>query len=65
MNPPENVFYLKEDCLPDTTDADPNGKIMVFRHDMGWSVIEQENAKVFLKNLKFTHWTYTPDRPYD
>ena len=65
MKLPENVFILNENSLPDTTDADPNGKVMVFRKDMGWSVIEQGNAEIFLKNLKFTHWTYTPDIPHD
>ena len=65
MTLPENVFLLNKNSLPDTIDADPNGKVMVFRKDMGWSVIEQGNAEIFLKNLKFTHWTYTPDRPHD
>ena len=35
---PENTFILNEDSLPTQSDADPYGKVMVFRKDVGWTV---------------------------
>ena len=61
---PENTFILNEDSLPTSADADPWGKIMVFRKDVGWSAIQQTDAVQFLA-MKHTHWTFTPDTPYD
>ena len=61
---PENTFILSEDSLPKEHDTDRFGKVMVFRKDIGWSVISQPEAVQFLA-MKHTHWTYTPDTPYD
>ena len=61
---PENTFILNEDSLPTSADADPWGKIMVFRKDVGWSAIQQTDAVQFLA-MKHTHWTFTPDTPHD
>ena len=36
---PENVFKLSEDSLPTQSDLDPYGKIMVYRKDLGLSLI--------------------------
>ncbi len=32
---PENTFILNEDSLTTQSDADPYGKVMVFRKDVG------------------------------
>jgi len=61
---PENTFILNEDSLPTTADADPWGKVMVFRKDVGWSIIQQTDAVQFLA-MKHTHWTFTPSYPHD
>ena len=61
---PENTFILNEDSLPTSADADPWGKIMVFRKDVGWSAIQQTDAVQFLA-MKHTHWTFTPSYPHD
>ena len=61
---PENTFILSEDSLPKEHDTDRFGKIMVFRKDVGWSIIQQTDAVQFLA-MKHTHWTFTPDTPYD
>ena len=61
---PENTFILNEDSLPTSADADPWGKIMVFRKDVGWSMIQQTDAVQFLA-MKHTHWTFTPSYPHD
>ena len=61
---PENTFILSEDSLPKEHDTDRFGKIMVFRKDVGWSVIPLTDALQFLA-MKHTHWTFTPDTPYD
>ena len=61
---PENTFLLNEDSLPTTADADPWGKVMVFRKDVGWSIIQQTDAVQFLA-MKHTHWTFTPSYPHD
>ena len=59
---PENTFILNEDSLPTTSDADPYGKVMVFRKDVGWSIIPLTDAVQFLA-MKHTHWTFTPENP--
>ena len=41
------------------SDADPWGKIMVFRKDVGWTVIQLHDVVQFI-TMKHTHWTYTP-----
>ena len=61
---PENTYELKEDCLPTLGDSDPWGKIMVFREDVGWSVIQLHDIVQFI-TMKHTHWTYTPFFPYN
>ena len=61
---PENTFILNEDSLPTSTDTDPWGKVMVFRKDVGWSIIQQTDAVQFLA-MKHTHWTFTPSYPHD
>ena len=61
---PENTFILSEDSLPKEHDTDRFGKIMVFRKDVGWSVIPLTDAVQF-RAMKHTHWTFTPDTPYD
>ena len=60
---PENTFELREDALPTETDADPWGKIMVYRKDIGWTVIDLKSVYSFYNDLKHTHWTYTPEKP--
>jgi len=61
---PENTFILNEDTLPKDHDTDRFGKIMVFRKDIGWSVIPLADAVQYL-SMKHTHWTFTPDTPYE
>ena len=61
---PENTFELNEDSLPTPADADPWGKIMVWRKDVGWSIIQHSEAILFVA-MKHTHWTFTPDAPHD
>ena len=61
---PENTFLLNEDSLPTSADTDPWGKVMVFRQDVGWSIIQQTDAVQFLA-MKHTHWTFTPSYPHD
>jgi len=62
---PENTFILNEDSLPKEHHTDRFGKVMVFRKDIGWTVIELKSVYSFFKDLKHTHWTFTPDTPYD
>ena len=61
---PENTFELNEDSLPTPADADPWEKIMVWRKDVGWSIIQHSEAIQFVA-MKHTHWTFTPDAPHD
>jgi len=61
---PENTFILSEDTLPKKHDTDRFGKIMVFRKDIGWTVIPLADAIQYLA-MKHTHWTFTPDTPYE
>ena len=60
---PENIFILNEDSLPTTGDVDPHGKVMVYRKDVGWSIIPLADVIQFIA-MKHTHWTWTPDIPY-
>ena len=62
---PENTFELNEDSLPTLGDSDPWGKIMVFRKDIGWTVIPLKEVYTYFKHMNYTHWTFTPDTPYD
>tara|TARA_B100001769_G_C21692614_1_gene382847 strand:+ start:161 stop:370 length:210 start_codon:yes stop_codon:yes gene_type:complete len=62
---PENTFILNEDSLPKEHHTDRFGKVMVFRKDIGWTVIELKSVYSFFKDLKHTHWTFTPDTPHD
>ena len=59
---PENVFKLTEDSLPTQSDLDPYGKVMVYRKDVGWSIIQLTDIRQFL-SMKHTHWTFTPETP--
>ena len=61
---PENTFELNEDSLPTLGDSAPWGKIMVWRKDVGWSVIPLHDVVQFI-TMKHTHWTYTPYFPYN
>ena len=61
---PENTFLLNEDSLPTSADTDPWGRVMVFRKDVGWTVISLADAVQYLA-MKHTHWTFTPDTPHD
>ena len=61
---PENTFYLNEDTLPQEHHTDRFGKIMVFRKDVGWTIIQYSEATQFVA-MKHTHWTFTPDFPYN
>ena len=61
---PENTFELNEDSLPTPAYADPWGKIMVWRKDVGWSIIQHSEAIQFVA-MKHTHWTFTPSYPLD
>ena len=61
---PENTFILNADDLPKEHDTDRFGKIMVFRKDIGWTVIPLADTIQYLA-MKHTHWTFTPDTPYE
>ena len=61
---PENTFLLNEDSLPTSADTDPWEKVMVFRKDVGWTVIPLTDAVQYLA-MKHTHWTFTPSYPHD
>lgn len=60
---PENIFMLNEDQLPTEKDSDPNEKVMVYRKDAGWLVCDLKSVYSYCKDLKFTHWTFTPEVP--
>tara|TARA_B100001564_G_scaffold308970_1_gene279766 strand:+ start:180 stop:395 length:216 start_codon:yes stop_codon:yes gene_type:complete len=62
---PENTFIFDDETLPKEHDTDRFGKVMVFRKDIGWTVILLKEAYFYFKNLNHTHWTYTPDTPHD
>ena len=59
---PENTFILNEDSLTTQSDSDPYGKVMVFRKDVGWSIIPFTDVIQFVA-MKHTHWTFTPETP--
>ena len=61
---PENTFILNEDSLPKEHHTDRFGKVMVFRKDVGWTVIPLADAVQYLA-MKHTHWTFTPDTRHD
>ena len=60
---PEDVFIMEDENLPKEHHTDRFGKVMVFRKDIGWTVIELKSVYSFFKDLKHTHWTFTPERP--
>ena len=60
---PENVFILDKDSLPKESDTDPYGNIMVYQKDRGWHVISLKSTYTFYEDLKYTHWTFTPELP--
>ena len=62
---PEDVFILEDENLPKEHHTDRFGKVMVFRKDLGWSVIVLKDVYTYFKHMKHTHWTYTPDTPHD
>ena len=59
---PENTFILNEDSLPTQSDADPYGKVMVFREDVGWTVVQLQEVIQYVA-MKHTHWTFTRGTP--
>ena len=59
---PENIFELQENNLPKESDSDPWGKVMVYKKDTGWSVIDVNSVYAFYKHLNHTHWTFTPEK---
>ena len=59
---PENTFILNEDSLPTQSDADHYGKVMVFREDVGWTVVQLPEVIQYVA-MKHTHWTFTPETP--
>ena len=62
---PEDVFILEDENLPKEHHTDRFGKVMVFRKDLGWSVVVLKDVYTYFKHMKHTHWTYTPDTPHD
>ena len=62
---PEDVYILSDEELPKEIHTDRFGKVMVFRKDVGWTVIDLKSVYSFFKDLKHTHWTFTPDTPHD
>ena len=59
---PEDVYILSDKELPKEIHTDRFGKVMVFRKDIGWTVIPLTDAVQFLA-MKHTHWTFTPETP--
>ena len=59
---PENTFILNEDSLPTQSDADASGEAMVFRKDVGWTVVQFTEVIQYVA-MKHTHWTFTPETP--
>ena len=62
---PEDVFIMEDENLPQEHHTDRFGKVMVFRKDVGWSVVVLKDVYTYFKDMKHTHWTYTPDTPHD
>ena len=48
------LLYLNEDSLPTQSDADPYGKVMVFRKDVGWTVIPLTDAYTVSSNETYS-----------
>ena len=57
---PENTFILNEDSLPTQSDTDSYGKVMVYRKDVGWTVVPLPEVIQYVV-MKHTHWTFTPE----
>ena len=62
---PEDVYILSDEELPKEIHTDRFDKVMVFRKDIGWSVIPLKDVYTYFKHMKHTHWTFTPDIPHD
>ena len=62
---PEDVYILSDEELPKEIHTDRFNKVMVFRKDIGWTVIPLKDVYTYFKHMKHTHWTFTPDKPYD
>ena len=62
---PEDVYILSDEELPKEIHTDRFDKVMVFRKDIGWSVIPLKDVYTYFKHMKHTHWTFTPETPYD
>jgi len=62
---PEDVYILSDEELPKEIHTDRFGKVMVFRKDIGWTVIQLKEVYTYFKHMNHTHWTFTPDTPYD
>ena len=62
---PEDVYILSDEELPKEIHTDRFDKVMVFRKDIGWSVILLKEVYTYFKHMKYTHWPFTPDTPYD
>ena len=62
---PEDVYILSDEELPKEIHTDRFGKVMVFRKDIGWTVIQLKEVYTYFKHMNNTHWTFTPDTPYD
>ena len=59
---PENTFILNEDSLPTQSDTDPYGNVMVYRKDVGWTVVPLPEVIQYVA-MQHTHWTFTPETP--
>ena len=57
---PEDVYILSDEELPKEIHTDRFDKVMVFRKDIGWSVIPLKDVYTYFKHMKHTHWTFTP-----
>ena len=62
---PEDVYILSDEELPKEIHTDRFDNVMVFRKDIGWSVIPLKDVYTYFKHMKHTHWTFTTDTPYD
>ena len=61
----EDVYILSDEELPKEIHTDRFNKVMVFRKDIGWTVIPLKDVYTYFKHMNHTHWTFTPDTPYD
>lgn len=64
-SPPENIYPLTEDNIPDELDADPYGNLLFFSPIHGWMVAAHDEIPEILRENGCTHWTYTPPLPKD